>query len=175
MRRTTLAASLSAALLLTACGGPGSDPGATINGTDYTVAEIQEAAAQLSGGVQAASTPQDVIRDLAVLPVVENILDGSPMEATEAQIREVLSASGVSDPGRATLEAGKARMYLQQLNNPATFQAPGMEEAIAKLQAVTDADFEAVDIEVNPRFGSWDPAAGVVPSVPAWISSDAQR
>lgn len=170
-RQTVIASlSLSAALLLSACGGgPGSETAVSVNGTDYSVAELQDAVTDLNTVAQMPSTTSDVIRDLAVLPVLEGIVGGTPVEVTEGQLRQILGNNGVPEPGAATLDAARARQYLQALNDPATFQDPAMAEALAKMQAITDADFAAVDVDVNPRYGSWDISTGVTPATPAWI------
>lgn len=171
-RQTVIASlSLSAALLLSACGaGPGSDTAVSVNGTDYSVAEVQTAVQELSTVAAAPSTTSDVIRDLAVLPVLEGLVKGTPYEVTDGQLGQILGSNGVPEPGAATMDAARARQYLQVLNNPATFQDPAMAEAAEKMQQITDADFAAVDVEVNPRYGSWDISTGVTPAIPAWIN-----
>ena len=171
-RRVIAAVSLSAALTLSACGGPGSEPGVSVDGTDYSVADLQQAVQDLTSVAQMPSTTSDVIRDLAVLPVLKDIVDGTPAQVSEGEIRSILAENGVADPSRATVDSATARQYLQSLNDPAVMQDPGMADAVAKMQAVTEETFEQIDVEVNPRYGEWDVSTGVVPSTPSWIKSD---
>ena len=166
---------LSAALVLSGCGGPGSEPGVSVNGTDYSVAEVQQATQDLAQWPPQTTEPQQVIHDLALLPFLDDLLQGTPLEATDAQIRAQLTDTGVNEPGRATIDAARARFYQVRLSDPATLQAPEMSEVAATLQALTAEDLTA-DVQVNPRYGTWDAeAGGLTAVVPEWIQSSAPQ
>ena len=80
-------------------------------------------------------------------------------------------ASVLNDPA---VQADPAMAdVLAQVDNYAA--DPQMQPVIAQLQGITQEDVNALDVQVNPRFGAWDPQAGqVVPQVPSWITpSDA--
>lgn len=162
---------LSAALVLSGCGGPGSEAGVSVNGTDYSVEEVQEATQDLAQWPPQTKEPQQVIRDLALLPFLDDLLKGTPVEVTDAQIRQQLTDTGVNEPSDATVDAARARHYQIQLSDPATLQDPKMSDVAAKLQGLTAEDL-AADVQVNPRYGTWDPnAGGLTAVVPEWIQS----
>lgn len=179
--RVIPALALTAALTLAGCSGVGSHLGVAVDGDEFSVNELQEATTQLNevaanlpeavpGFVE--SGPQQVVADLALLPLLDQIFAGSPAEATDAQVRQFLGSAGVTEPGEATLQAARSRQYQGNLSNPAIFQDPAMADVLARAQSVTEADLAAVEVEVNPRYGSWDVAnGGVVPGVPEWIQS----
>ena len=48
-----------------------------------------------------------------------------------------------------------------------------MAEALQRAQSVTTEDLAAVDVDVNPRYGTWDATnGGLSPVVPDWIRAD---
>ncbi|GGF38888.1 hypothetical protein GCM10011366_03100 [Ornithinimicrobium tianjinense] len=170
--KTALA--LTAVLALAGCStGIGSDTAVSVDGTDYTVAELQEATTQLNALAQQPGEPQQVVADLALLPLLDEVFAGSPAETTESAVRQLLATNGVNDPGRATLDAARSRQYQQVLGDQATFQDPAMAEALQRAQSVTTEDLAAVEVDVNPRYGTWDATnGGLSPVVPDWIQAD---
>lgn len=171
--RALPALALTASLTLAGCSGVGSDLGVSVNGQEFSVAELQEATAQLNEAAEQPAGPQQVVADLALLPLLEEVFAGSPADLSENQVRKVLSAGGVDDPGPATLAAATSRQYQLRLGDPAIMQDPEMAEVVQRAQAVTQEDLAAVDVEVNPRYGDWDvDNGGVVPEVPEWIRFD---
>lgn len=177
--RLILALALTAALTLAGCTGVGSDLGVAVEGQEFSVDQLQQATSQLNEvatnltepvpGFQQTG-PQQVVADLALLPLLEQIFAGSPAEVTDSQVEEFLGRYGVTEPGEATLEAARSRQYQALLGDPALFQDPAMAEVLARAQSVTEADLAAVEVEVNPRYGAWDIAnGGVVPEIPEWI------
>ncbi len=166
-----IALALTAVLTLAGCSaGFGSDTAVSVEGKDYSVAELQQATAQLNTVSQQPSEPQQVLADLALLPLLDSIFTGSPREATDGAVRELLSAGGVTDPGPATLDAARSRQYQAVLSDPALAQDPAMADAVAIAMNVTAEDVAALDVDVNPRYGEWDTVnGGIAPSVPGWI------
>jgi peptidoglycan hydrolase-like protein with peptidoglycan-binding domain len=166
------ALAVTAALVLSGCSGVGFDLGVAVDDREFSVAQLQEATVQLGTASAQPGEPQQVVADLALLPVLEGIFAGSPAEVSEGEVRQFLSANGVPDPGAATLAAARSRQYQAALSDPATFEDPAMADVLARAQAVTTDDLAQVDVEVNPRYGAWDVNnGGVVPEVPAWIQS----
>ena len=190
--RVIPALALTAALTLAGCSGVGSDRAVSVDGEEYSVTEVQQAATQLNQVVpvlaervaaqetppqaafQQETTPQQVVTDLAVLPVLDQIFGGTPAEVTEAQVRDFLGANGVSEPGEGTIEVTRSRQYQQRLGDVSLAQDPAMRDVVQRAQellATPDA-LEAVDVDVNPRYGSWDIAGGgLVPRTPEWITT----
>ncbi len=175
------ALALTATLTLAGCSGVGSDLGVAVEGDEYSVTELQQATTQLNE-VAANLTepqpafqqtgPQQVVADLALLPLLDRIFAGSPAEVTEAQVRQFLGSAGVTEPGEATLEAARSRQYQGMLSDPTVFQDPAMADVLARAQSVTQADLDEIEVEVNPRYGAWDVAnGGMVPGVPEWIQT----
>ncbi|WP_156875818.1 hypothetical protein [Ornithinimicrobium pekingense] len=181
--RVIPALALTAVLALAGCSGVGSDLGVAVDGEEYSVTELQEAttqlnevAANLEQPLQTfqESSPQQVVTDLAVLPVLEQIFTGTPAEVTDSQLEEFLAGAGVAEPVEATLEAARSRQYQERLGDMTLLQDPAMSEVVERAQTLlaTPDALAAVDVEVNPRYGSWDIAGGgVVPRIPEWIRS----
>jgi predicted small secreted protein len=182
--RVIPALALTAALTLAGCsGGVGSDPAVTVDGEAFSVNEVQQATTQLNevaANLKEPSqffqqtTPQQVVTDLAVLPVLDQIFTGTPAEATDVQVRGFLGENGVSDPGDGTIDVTRSRQYQQRLSDVALAQDPAMREVVQRAQellATPDA-LAAVDVDVNPRYGSWDiTGGGLVPRTPEWIQT----
>ncbi|MFX0538132.1 hypothetical protein ACQBAT_03095 [Ornithinimicrobium sp. Y1847] len=174
MKRQPLIVSfaVATALALTGCSGVGSDTGLTVEGTDYSVAELQQAASQFASASAEPADSRRVIADLALLPIFDEVFAGSPAAATDSRVRSALSDSGISDPGPATLDARRSRYYQQLLNDPSILQDPSMADVLAKATAITQEDIDALQIEVNPRYGTWDASrGGLLQEQPAWIRS----
>lgn len=155
--RALLAAAAAATLLLSGCGGAERDFAVKVNGEAISQADLQEAAEQWNSFAQQPETPQTMISSLAKGPALESLFPGSPLtdEALIGQFQEL----EIAEPSEVLLDFARSRIF----ENSASSLDP------AELQAALDD----VDVEVNPRFGAWDPtAAAVVPSTPDWISQD---
>lgn len=173
------ALALTATLALAGCSTGGSGTGVTVDGQSYSTADLHQATAQLNEAfAQQSGQPlgaQQVIASLALLPLLEQVFQGSPAVVSEAQVRASLAEAGISDPGPATMDAERSRLYQAKLGDVATLQDPAMADVLARAQAVTEEDLAAVEVEVNPRYGTWDVAnGGLVPQTPAWIQSSGE-
>lgn len=173
------ALALTAALTLAGCSTGGSGTGVTVDGTSYSMADLHEATTQLNEafGQQSGQQlgAQQVIASLALLPLLDQVFEGSPAVVSDAQVRASLAEAGVSDPNPATMDAERSRLYQSKLGDVATLQDPAMADVLARAQAVTEEDLAAVDVDVNPRYGTWDVAnGGLVPKTPAWIQSSGE-
>lgn len=181
--RVIPALALTAALTLAGCSGVGSDRAVSVDGEEFSVSEVQQATTQLNevaGNLEEPnqffqqSSPQQVLTDLAVLPVLDQIFTGTPAEVTDAQVRGFLGENGVAEPGDGTIEVTRSRQYQQRLGDVSLAQDPAMRDVVLRAQellATPDA-LAAVDVDVNPRYGSWDIAnGGLVPRTPEWIQT----
>lgn len=151
--RALLAAAVTATLLLSGCGAD-RDFAVKVNGEAISQAELQEAAQQWNSFAQQAETPQTMISSLAKGAALEPFFADSPL--TDASLASQFQQLDVAEPSDVLLDFARGRLF----ENSASSLDPAQVQA-----ALAD-----VDVEVNPRFGSWDPAAGaVVPSTPDWI------
>lgn len=172
-RSTRLAApALAAALALSACTGTEMRDGAVINGTTFSMDEVQESVAQINA---VAANPVDVrqiVYEAAVVPLIDDAFTSSPYAVTDGQLRTTMREAGLADePNPLALDSARFRHYAAILQAPGIMEDPAMQPVVAQLNAVTQQDIMDLDVEVNPRFGTWDPEqGGVVAEVPAWIS-----
>lgn len=178
VKRTTRLSALAAvaALALTGCTGNAMTEGAVIDGTSYSVDEVQEATAQLSSISSQPAQAGQVIHMAALAPFFDQAFDGTSLEVTEGELDGQLEAAGLAEePNRLTREAARFQYYGTVLQDPAAAEDPAFAEALTQIQQVTEDDIKALDVEVNPRFGTWDAESGqVVPEVPQWVSSPAE-
>lgn len=171
-RASVPAVLLAATLALAGCSGTGLQEGAVIDGTSYSVEEVQEAAAQINSIAAQPGDVRSVIYEAAIAPVFADAFAGSPFEVSDAELRTTLRDAGLQDEATdLTLESARFRQYATILQSPDAAADPQMQPVIAQLQGITQEDVNALDVQVNPRFGAWDPAnGGVVPQVPEWIA-----
>lgn len=168
----TLAASTAAlAAVVTGCTGIGMTEGVVIDGTAYSVQEVQEAAEQLS---EVSPEPVDtatVIYQAGIAPLLSGWFEGTSYEVTDSEVTRSLADAGLEgEPGDLTVQAVSAQRYLSLINDQATMSDEELAPVVAELQTLTQEDLGALPVEVNPRFGSWSPAGdGVLPQVPEWI------
>ncbi len=167
-RRTAALAALvvAGAMSLTGCGGDEGGAAARYDGeTVVTVRELQSATEDVNLSLAErqpgqVATAQDVLSLLVLAPVITETAkaDGIDVPAAAA-IRPNLTGGddGVSDTAveffRTSLAA--SQMTPQQL-----------EQAITK--AIEGG------IEINPRYGTFDPMQGIVQQQPNWIDGAAE-
>lgn len=151
--RTRTLAALAGALLLAGCAAGPFDTAATVNGEVISESDLQEAVAQIN--TQVATSPADVLGTLVKGPVLSELAQGAPFEVSDQQMVEAIrTQTTIEDPSPLLVDYVRADYYLRQLGGVIP------PEALADL-----------DVELNPRYGTWDPAAGdVVDDVPAWIN-----
>ncbi|MCE0485648.1 hypothetical protein [Ornithinimicrobium sediminis] len=172
MTRSTLTATtLAAALLLSACSGLSADEAATISGRTIGTAELQETTGQLNSIAAAPTEPANVLNELTRTDILDRVMAGTALEITDGEVTDLLRESGLSEPTDLTVDVARTRQYLALLQDPTTLQNPEAEDVLERLNEVTEADFEELGVEVNPRYGTWDPAqAVVVDEAPEWIA-----
>lgn len=171
VKRTALPAlALAGLLTVSGCAGNGMQEGVVVNGDAYSVGEVQEAAQQFQQLSGQEVTPQAVASVAGSVPVLDEYFKGSSYAADEGQLRSQLGAAGLDgEPNDLTLDVARYQYYASVLNDPAAQQDPALFAIVEKMQNF-QADVAQQDVQVNPRFGTWDPAqTKVVEQVPAWI------
>lgn len=159
---TAAAVATAGALVLSGCSadaGLSAGVAAVVDGREISVAEVQEAAAQFNTlPVQPANTSDAltllIYGDLAEEAYTEAGLPPVP----DAQLHEQMRSGGVEEPSDSLIDLYRSITHLN---------------GIGGLPPAGDAD-----IQVNPRFGSWDAEAGqVIAQAPNWITdiSEAQN
>ena len=171
VKRTALPAlALAGLLTVSGCAGNGMQEGVVVDGEAYSVEDVQEAAQQFAelSGQQVA--PQAIASVAGSVPVLDDYFAGTSFAADEGQLRSQLATAGLEgEPNELTLDVARYQYYASVLNDPMAQQDPALAPVMEKMQGF-QADVAAQDVQVNPRFGAWDPAAGqVVAQVPAWI------
>lgn len=162
---------LAGALLLSGCSGLSASEAAVIDGRSISDSQLQEAAEQLNGISQQQSTAAVLLSDLALMPILDDVMGGTPLEITDQSIRELLRRNGVDDPNELTVDVVRIREYRTLLQDPAFATDPANEEVLTRLSAVGQEEIEALDVQVNPRYGTWDPTSlSLVDQAPEWIT-----
>lgn len=172
-RATRLSAlALAAALALSACGGTGTREGVVVDGTSYSVQEVQEATRTFQELTGQQVTQQAVATVAASVPVLDRYFQGTALAPSEGSLRTQLRTSGLNEePSPLIMDIARYQYYFGVLNDPALQGEEAYGEIAAQMQTSYESDLAAQDVEVNPRLGTWDPAAGqVLPEAPAWIS-----
>lgn len=163
-RAPRLAAALAAAVLaLSACSNSPMDHAATVEGRVISEAELHEAVTLLNASPSAqgqAISPQAVLGLLVQLPALEEAVGGTLGDEEATQRARTLF--GVEETTPLLVDLARAVSYAQAGAQP------------------TAAQLEALDVEINPRYGTWtpqgveDPNSGAVITLdtPPWISTD---
>lgn len=163
---------LTATLAVSGCSGLGMREGVVIEGASYSVEEVQEAVAQINSvAVQPVDVSQ-IVYEAAVVPLIHDSFSGSPYAVTDSQLRSTMREAGLQDePNGLTLDSARFRHYAAILQAPGIASDPAMLPVLEQLNAVTQEDITGLQVEVNPRYGTWKPEeGGVVSEVPAWIT-----
>lgn len=165
------APALVAALTLAGCSGATMQEGVVVNGTAYSVSDVEEATQQFSELSGEDVAPQAVISVAGAVPVLDEYFAGSSYQPSEQMLRNDLSGGGLQDEAnQLTLDVARYQYYASILNDPASQADPALAPVLERINGYA-TDLAEQDVEVNPRFGAWDPQAGqVVPQVPEWIT-----
>lgn len=151
-----LTLALAASFTVTACGtAPGPGVAAVSGGQVIHESDLDDISADFAR-VQGAQTPTraEMVSLLVARPYVLQALQGSGQLLTEDGVRELLSRE-LSDPSDATVRYIQAASSQQQLDQGA---AAKVQQAMAN-----------GDIQVDPRYGEFDPTRGIVERQENWI------
>lgn len=149
---------LSAALGLSGCASSGMNTAATVDGRVITESGMQAALAQLAPVAQV--TPEQFLSTMIQAPVLEQKAVGQPFEmGTDKVVNEIREQFDIQDPDPLLVEFVRANYYGQNLTQAGI--------------AITPADLQGLDVAVNPRYGTWDPAKATLSTQnPPWIGGD---
>jgi hypothetical protein len=158
-----LAATLVLSALAACAGAPGS--AAVVDGDPISEAALADAVAEWN--TLAPATPAAVLQELIISPFIVDAAAAAGVGASEDDARALLEreaqAAGV-DP--ASVDVGPGLLLVGR-----RFAAQEKASAAGRTQAVEDAAVQAIqeaDIEVSPRYGTWDQVR-ITPLVRPWL------
>jgi len=160
-----IGATALALTLVSGCSGVSAGEAAVIEGQVIGVRELQETVEQLNGVSEQASTPNSVLTELSRMPFFDRAVAGTQAQLTDPQVIDLLRTNGLENPTELTIDVARTRQYGMSVEDPA------MAEALAALSTLTVEDFEALDIEVSDRYGTFEPELlEVTQTTPEWIT-----
>lgn len=160
LRARYAVAPLAAALILTGCARPGT--AAIIDGERITEAQVATLTSELQR-LQGSGTTQGAIANLISAGPVLDVATESGLGVSEQQGRELLDQIAAQS-GTETWDYSDELVRVAQSNIALrSIQADGM------LYGEANVRVQALDITINPRFGSWSGETGLVDPVWPWI------
>lgn len=165
------APALVAALALSGCSGATMQEGVVVNGNAYSMGEVEDATRQFSELSGQPIAPQAVISVAGAVPVLDEYFEGSTYQPSESMLRGDLASGGLQGEATdLTLDVARYQYYASILNDPASQADPSLSPILERINDYA-ADIAEQDVQVNPRFGAWNPQSGqVVAQVPEWIT-----
>ena len=171
VRRRAAVLTVGAALLLAGCGEltpAGPDRAAVVDGQVITETSLQSGMGEVNAMkpqlLQEHLTPSGTLTALIQAPIVLGYLRGKGVIVSESVARQDAQRRGISDPSSSTLEIIKLASAVSSA------QAAG-KLADADAAALTQ-QLQALDIDVNPRYGTFDPkTASVSLTSPEWVTA----
>ena len=135
---------------------------ATYDGTSVSTQEVQDAVTQIKqafGSGAADFNSRTAITYLVFADDLQRIAAKSGGAFSAAQARQEFIRAKVANPSTGAIAALRSNVALTNLSNSQT----GIAEVT---KVVQDAS-----VQVNPRFGQWGGAKGVLTTSEPWISS----
>lgn len=164
-------------LAITGCSGAGPGTAATVGAERLTVEQVQERTAaflaaypdMLSSGVTPAQVTAVTVENFVRSVVVQLTAANLGVEITQSEVDEFIASNGgIEEVTRLVSGAGvppdpdlvqlEVRTFMLQTaigEAEAGADAPPEEQQAATLAAL-DATSARLDVEVNPRFGTWN-------------------
>ena len=168
VRRSVSALAVGAALVAAGCSGPaGPDRAAVVDGHVITETSMQSGMAEVNAMepklLQGALTPTATVTALVQAPVVLSYLDSKGVRVSDSVARKAAAQRGIADPSDSTLEIIKLATAISSAQADGKFTADD--------QAVLVEQLKALKVDVNPRYGSYDPnTASVQLTTPSWVT-----
>lgn len=165
-RRTVAALALGAALVTTGCATP-ADRAATVDGRVITETELQQATQEINRMspplVESKVSPSAVLGVLIQAPTLFEVLGPKGAVVSDSVALKKAQEHGIENPSQATLDVLRFDATIQGANTSGTVtQADG--EAFAE-------KIDALDIKVNPRYGTYDAKDRQIKAVTApWVT-----
>ncbi|MDO5503501.1 MAG: hypothetical protein Q4G67_10050 [Actinomycetia bacterium] len=151
--RVLVAAVAAGALLLSGCGA--GDQAAVVDGHVISESGVLEAAAQLRENVQQPPGPNQVIDILITAPAVSEMLRERGVSISDEAARSAIPM--IANPAPYVVEMVKRDLALRELSQ---------EDQMQLMERIRESD-----VEVNPRYGSYDhDTLRVTPVVPDWFA-----
>lgn len=155
--RLIAAATAAAALVLSGCGT--ANTAATVDGTRISESGVLATSEQVNRVSSQPMQPAQVLTQLIIQPTVAEVLAERGVTISDAAARSAVPDIGEPEP--YLLDIVKLNMGIQQMTDAER------EEAIGRIQEL--------DVNVNPRYGTFDAERGTIAPVTAdWISAPAQ-
>ncbi len=154
-RSTVAAGATTLTLLLGGCSGIGSGEAATVDGKTISQSDLQEVTDQFNAVAQQPATPSQVLDTLIKAPALKQMVAGSGQEVTDNELLSQLASlqGAPAQPNPLMADYLHGLVYSQM---------------VGEVQPELLAD---VDVEVNPRYGSWDPETlTLADQTPEWIA-----
>jgi hypothetical protein len=176
-RREAVAVAL-AALALAGCSAE-SGAAAVVDGTAIPVADVHTAAAELGRHLPEPPSPSSVLAVLVAEPTVVRVAGEHGVVASDQQVQELLDQiSQPREQGQGDSEAAPSDEPATEFSEPSAAVARFsiLEDGLQALpdaqqvQAELIAELDALDVEVNPRFGTLDfTTGGIAPVQHPWL------
>lgn len=161
LRARFIAVPVLALAVLTGCARPGT--AAVVDGTyrvsDDQVATFSEDLGRLQG---TPVTAQDSLRSLVLAEPVLDLAKAEGIGVTEQQGIELLDS--IVEQG-----GGEPWEYSTELVDVARMSVAG-QQMDDELNAQVNELILNLAVEVNPRYGTWDPAIGITPTEWPWLA-----
>jgi hypothetical protein len=173
VRRSVAALVLGAALATAGCGATTADRAAVVDGSVISETELQSAMREVNGMeptlLQQPLTPSGTLTALVQAPVVLAVLADKGVAVSDSVARQAAAQRGLAEPSEGTL----------QIVRLATAIGTAQEQGVVTEVEANEVNkrLAELDVEVNPRYGTYDAAnASVTLTQPAWITpADAQQ
>lgn len=146
---------LGASLLVSACSPNQSATAAVVNETAINESDVQTVTRQLNSQGGQPYTTSDTLVGLILVPFV--LAEGNRQKMSVPDELVLQGIGKIANPTTATANFVKMQLVLQQLD-PAS-------------QTVVGAQLGRAKIVVNPRYGTYLPRQGLVPTSPNWIKA----
>jgi len=173
VRRSVAALAVGAALVVGGCGGPaGPNRAAVVEGKVISETSLQTAMAQVNSMdpalLQAKLTPTGTLTALVQAPVVLKYLDGLGVKVSHSVAMQDATERGVPEPADSTIEIIKLASAISKAQGDGTLTEADAVDLTAQLAAL--------DIDVNPRYGTFNPqTASVELTTPGWVEPAAAQ
>lgn len=165
---------LAGGALLAGCSGhPGA--AAVVDGRTISADELATASEQLLPIFRGAAT-QDLLGVLITEPYATAVAADRGVGVSDEQARELLrtvTAQALGEEAAADAEFGEGALAVARYSLAATAlqDLPDAQAAAEDFQERVDA----ADVEVNPRFGTFEAGVVAAPTLPSWVvGADAQ-
>jgi hypothetical protein len=140
---------------LSACGTQQPGAAAIVNGTAISENDVQTVTGQFNAIPRVAkAAPRDVLYNLILAPYVLAEADRAGKSVSEAQARKVIG-NQVANLSPATMDFIRMQLEIPTLSKAS--------------QTTILSTVARAKITVNPRYGTFDRQAGVLPTSPNWI------